>query len=257
MGNKINVWTESLTALLAMGTVKLCDKRRELKQKKNTAEGAKLYREANHQVKKAIRKAKETWTEEQCQGIKENLQQNNSKKAYQLVKEAGKCFSEEQDILKRWTEYSFDLYTHNKRSQGARCPPPTNNDSYPIYAGRSQSCSKITEERQVGRSGQHSIRAGPGRGRGHDRHVAHHLQYDLADRRVANTLNSVLDHQSYKERQPTTMPKLPHHQPDQSSKQGHAKNPSEQTEIKSWGDHQRRTDRLQSKREHNWANFQS
>ena len=32
--------------------LKLCDKRRKLKQKKNTAEGAKLYREANQQVKK-------------------------------------------------------------------------------------------------------------------------------------------------------------------------------------------------------------
>ena len=32
--------------------LKLCDKRRELKQKKNTTEGAILYREANQQVKK-------------------------------------------------------------------------------------------------------------------------------------------------------------------------------------------------------------
>ena len=32
--------------------LKLCDKRRELKQKKNTTEDAKLYREANQQVKK-------------------------------------------------------------------------------------------------------------------------------------------------------------------------------------------------------------
>ena len=66
---------------------KLCDERRELKQKKNTTEGAQLYREANQQVKKGMRKAKETWIEEQCQGIEENLQKNNSKKAYQLVKE--------------------------------------------------------------------------------------------------------------------------------------------------------------------------
>ena len=33
--------------------LKLCDKRRELKQKKNTTEGATLYRDANQQVKKA------------------------------------------------------------------------------------------------------------------------------------------------------------------------------------------------------------
>ena len=36
--------------------LKLCDKRRELKQKKYTTEGAKLYREANQQVKKAREK---------------------------------------------------------------------------------------------------------------------------------------------------------------------------------------------------------
>ena len=59
-------------------TLKLCDKRRELKQKKNTTEGAKLYREANQQVKKCMRKAKETWIEEQCQGIEENLQKKTT-----------------------------------------------------------------------------------------------------------------------------------------------------------------------------------
>ena len=106
---------------VADNTLKLCDKRRELKQEKNTTEGAKLYREANQQVKKkGMRKAKETWTEEQCQGIEENLNKNSSKKAYQLVKEltsskqwrtttiqhkARKCLKEEQDILKRWKEY--------------------------------------------------------------------------------------------------------------------------------------------------------
>ena len=129
--------------------LKLCDKRRELKQKKNTTEGAKLYREANQQVKKGMRKAKETWIEEQCQGIEENLQKNNSKKAYQLVKEltsskqgrtttiqnkAGKCRTEEQDILKKWTEYGSELYTHTTTGDPKLpdVPPPINNDSYPI-----------------------------------------------------------------------------------------------------------------------------
>ena len=60
--------------------LKLYNKRRELKHKKNTTEGAKLYREANQQVKKGMRKAKETWTEEQCQGIEENLQKTTARK---------------------------------------------------------------------------------------------------------------------------------------------------------------------------------
>ena len=38
--------------------LKLCDRRRELKQKKNTTEDAKLYREANQQVKKIHEKSK-------------------------------------------------------------------------------------------------------------------------------------------------------------------------------------------------------
>ena len=52
--------------------LKLCNKRRQLKQK-NTAEGAKLYWGANQQIKKGTRKAKHTWIEEQCQGIEETL----------------------------------------------------------------------------------------------------------------------------------------------------------------------------------------
>ena len=40
--------------------LKLYDKRRELKQKKNTTVGEKRYREANQQVKKDMRKANKT-----------------------------------------------------------------------------------------------------------------------------------------------------------------------------------------------------
>ena len=131
--------------------LKLCDKWREMKQKKNMTEGAKLYREANQQVKKkkGMRKAKEAWIEEQCQGIEENLQKNNSKKAFQLVKEltsskqgrtttiqekAWKCLTEEQDILKRCTEYFSELYTHTttRDPKVLDVPPPINNDSYPM-----------------------------------------------------------------------------------------------------------------------------
>ena len=138
----------------------------------------------NRLKKKRMRKEKETWIEEQCQGIKENLQKNNSKKAYQLCKEltsskegrtttiqdkAGKCLTEEQDILKRWTEYCSELYSHNnRRYQGARCPSTNQQWQQPCLAGSSWNRSKISEERQVSRSGQHSIGAGPSRRRGHD-----------------------------------------------------------------------------------------
>ena len=67
----------------------MCDKRRELKKKKNDAEGAKQYRAINHGVKKAMKKAKENWIEEQCKNMedKKKLKKNNSKKAYQQVKD--------------------------------------------------------------------------------------------------------------------------------------------------------------------------
>ena len=95
-----------------------------------------------------MRKAKETWIEEQCQGIEENLQKNNSKKNCQLVTEltsskqgrttsiqdkAWKCLTE-QDILKRWTEYWSELYTHTTMGDPKvlDVPPPINNDSCPI-----------------------------------------------------------------------------------------------------------------------------
>ena len=64
----------------------MCDKRRELKKKKNEAEGARQYRAINHRIKKSMKKAKENWIEEQCQDIEDSLKNNNSEKAYQLVK---------------------------------------------------------------------------------------------------------------------------------------------------------------------------
>ena len=61
-----------------------------------------------------MKNAKENWIGEQCSEIKENLRKNNSKRAYQLVKDlttvkqgkattiqdrSGKCFRKEREIL--------------------------------------------------------------------------------------------------------------------------------------------------------------
>ena len=127
----------------------LCDKRRELKNRRGETEGEKEYRAANQKVKKGMIKARENWIEDKCQEIEENLRQNNSKKAYQLVKEltrakqertitiqdkTGKCLTEEQDILKRWTEYCSELYSHGATGdpEVLNVPPTTNNDNHPI-----------------------------------------------------------------------------------------------------------------------------
>ena len=117
-----------------------------------------------------------------------NLQKNNNKKAYQLVKELtslkqGRTTTiQSREMSHRRTRHPEEVdrvlfrivYTHNnRRSQGARCPSTNQQWQLPYPAGRSWSCSKITEERQVGRSGQHSIGAGPRRRRGHDRKLCY------------------------------------------------------------------------------------
>ena len=74
-----------------------------------------------------MKMAKETRIQGQCQEVEACLRKNNSKKAYQLVKDlatekqgksttiqdkSGKCLTEENEILNRWTEYSSDLYNY-------------------------------------------------------------------------------------------------------------------------------------------------
>ena len=63
----------------------LCDERRNLKKKRNKAEGANEYREANRRIQKAVKKAKEDWIGDKCEEIETCLNKNNSKRAYQLV----------------------------------------------------------------------------------------------------------------------------------------------------------------------------
>ena len=92
----------------------LCNKRRELKTDKFTTAGAKQYKAVNQHIKKGMVKTREAWIEERCQEIDDNLGKNNSKKAYQLVKDLtsskqgrtttiqdknGKRLTEDKDIL--------------------------------------------------------------------------------------------------------------------------------------------------------------
>ena len=104
----------------------LCDERRDLK--KNRYEiGAKEYGEANRRIQKAVKKAKEDWIGAQCEEIETCLNKNNSKRAYQLVKnltsekqgrssaiqnKSRKCITEEKEIPSRWTEYCSELYNY-------------------------------------------------------------------------------------------------------------------------------------------------
>ena len=116
---------------LTRDVLDLCDERRDLKKRRYEEEGAKEYRKANKRVQKALKKAKEDWIDNQCKEIYACLNKSNSKKAYQLVKDltsenqgrsttiqdkSGKCLTEEQEILSRWTEYCSELF--NNESYG-------------------------------------------------------------------------------------------------------------------------------------------
>ena len=106
--------------------MKVCDERRDLKKKRYEAEEAKEYREANRRIQKAVKKAKEDWIGAQCEEIETCLNKNNSKRAYQLVKDltsekqgrsstiqdkSGKCLTEEKEILSRWTDIAQNCTT--------------------------------------------------------------------------------------------------------------------------------------------------
>ena len=97
----------------------LCDERRDLKKKRYEAEGAKEYREENKRIQKAMKKAKEDWICVRWEEIETCLNKNSSKTAYQLVKDltsekqgrsstiqgrSGKYLTDEQEILRRWTD---------------------------------------------------------------------------------------------------------------------------------------------------------
>ena len=88
----------------------LCDKRRELRKKRFEPEGSEKYKEVNNNIKSCMKKAKENWIGEQCSETEKILRKNNSKRAYQLVKDltsvkegeattvqdlSGKCLTEE------------------------------------------------------------------------------------------------------------------------------------------------------------------
>ena len=86
----------------------------ENRKKRFEPEGSEKYKEVNNNTKRGMKKAEEKWIGEQCSEIDENLRKNNSRRAYQLVKDltsvkqgkvttvqdrSGKCLTEERQIL--------------------------------------------------------------------------------------------------------------------------------------------------------------
>ena len=74
-----------------------------------------------------MNRVKEEWIEKQCTEIEDCVAKNNSRRAYQTVKDLtqrkqakviniedkkGNCLTEEKAIIERWTEYCSELYNH-------------------------------------------------------------------------------------------------------------------------------------------------
>ena len=69
--------------------IEKCDDRRK-KKKRRKLGAAELveYRTANRKVRNAITEAKNNWIKRQAEEIEDNLNRNNSKMAYAVVKES-------------------------------------------------------------------------------------------------------------------------------------------------------------------------
>ncbi|XP_068250327.1 uncharacterized protein [Palaemon carinicauda] len=117
----------------------MCNKRRELKKNKTTPTGATEYRKINRKIRKSMNQAKEDWIGKQCTEIEEKLEKNNSRRAFQIVKDltkpkparvstiqdkAGNCLTEEEDILKS--------YQINGDPNVTLCHKSSNNDDFPV-----------------------------------------------------------------------------------------------------------------------------
>ena len=96
-----------------------------------------------------MKKAKDNWINQKCLDIGDCLTRNNTKRAYNIVKDLtkpkdnaavniqdkyGKCITDKMDIRKRWTEYCLELYSHNAEGDDAvlAVNEPTDQDSFPI-----------------------------------------------------------------------------------------------------------------------------
>ena len=95
-----------------------------MRKKRFELEEFEKHKKVNNNIMRCMKKAKEHWIGEQCSEIEENLRKNNSKRAYQLMKDLtivkqGKATTVQDhsrkfltEILNQWTEYCSELYNH-------------------------------------------------------------------------------------------------------------------------------------------------
>ena len=106
-----------------------------------------------------MKMAKDTWIQGQCQEVEACLRKNNSKKTYQLVKglatekqgksitiqdKSGKCLTEENEILNKWTEYCSDHYNYETDGDPIvlDCPQIPDEEHHPILREEVEAAEK-------------------------------------------------------------------------------------------------------------------
>ena len=186
----------------------------------------------SNNIKRCMEKTKENWIGEQCSKIEEKLRRNNSKRAYQLVKDlttvkqgkattvqdrSGKFLTEEREILNRWTEYCTELYNHmaNGDPSVLGCPQADTENDHPILRKEVEAAVQSLKK---------------GKSAGVDNIPAELDKTGEEDAITAVITNCIKiwqtgnGHHISQERQPAAVPELPNNQPHQSPKQSHAEN---------------------------------
>ena len=177
-----------------------------------------------------MKMAKETWIQGQCQEVEACLRKNNSKKAYQLVKDlttekqgksttiqdkSGKCLTEENEILNRWTEYCSDLYNYATDEDPIvlDCPHISDEEHHPILR---EEVGAAVKALKMGKSvGMDNIPAELVQAGG----VAMIDILTAICNKIWKTghMDSIPSYHTPKERQLAAVPELQNHQPYQSS----------------------------------------
>ena len=113
-----------------------------MKKKRHEAEGAKEYREAHKRIQKAVKKAKEDWIDAQCEEIETCLNKNNSKRAYQLVKDLTSKKQGRPSTIQDRSNKCSELYNHESCGDNAvldcNQPPDDDHTQYSIRKFRVQ-----------------------------------------------------------------------------------------------------------------------
>ena len=141
------------------------------------------------------------------------------------------------------------------RSISTELSPDRHRGWPPHPSQKNGGCSTIIDEGEVSWSRQHSSRTGLSRWRGCNHRSHNNLQQDLADRRMANPMDPVLNYYTSKERQPAVVPELPNNKPRQSPKQSYAEDNTEQIEATNREDHRWKTGKFQSTNQHHRADL--